>query len=394
MLLTGLVLGQLRNLGSPGVTAVPAASNRQAMQAARDFYDAVNKILSSGDRVALRSILHAQFTDHSDYHEPGTAQDLETDLLALRQTFPDLQLEPLSISAHSGIVMTNLRVTGSPHGEVAAFAIESEVVDAELELLRVEEGAVIERWASPALPWPAHVQTIGTLDNIIPMTSIRTVHLERLTLEPFAQLVVGGHLGSMLIVESGSIGVLQGSPNSVPLSDSALGAGEAIAISAGSPFNIQNSEPRPASLLIVTIAAPPSPSLTSPSPASDQPDPGSGSTRAILTDRAPIRPDQGPFQLTVKQVEIGPNTSIARHVVAEAELLLVLEGTIEAAVHTDDIIMLTDQVSVARRPGLVTIAPGQGLTVNAGTELAYRVSGATPATILLVSIDPVTRQTW
>jgi hypothetical protein len=87
---------------------------------------------------------------------------------------------------------------------------------------------------------------------------------------------------------------------------------------------------------------------------------------------------------------MGPTTTIVRHALAEAEPLLVLEGTIEAAVHSDDIVMLTDQSTVARQPGLVTVVPGQGPTVNAGTELAQWVSGSTPATKLLVGIGPGT----
>jgi quercetin dioxygenase-like cupin family protein len=391
-LVTGIVLGQLHSLDNPSVTAVPAASNRQAMLTARDFYDAVNTLLSFGNPSHLRGLVHPQFSDHSRHRDPGTADDLETDLLALRLAFPDLRIEPSNIVAHSGLVMTSLKVTGSPRGEIEGVAIDSDIVDAGFDYLRVEDGVVIERWASPALPWPAHAQTIDTLDNIMPRTTIRYVQLERITLERFAQRVFGGHSGTMLIIESGSIGLYRGLPNAVvnaagvPIGGATFTTGDHITISAGSPFRIENAEPQPASVLSVTIAD--HPSQTNPTPAPNDDGSAPSHTRELLTNEARIRAGEGPFELVVQQVQIGPGTSIAPHDVAAAEMLLVLEGSIEAAVQIGEVALLDVWDAVSRQSGLIALSSGQALTADPGTELSYRVAGSTPATLLLITLLP------
>src|SRR5680860_266055 len=87
MLLTGLVVGQIYSLGAPGLATVPA-SNPQALRTSERFYMAVNTLLESGDASSLRAVLHPGFIDHAAGGEdPGTARDLETELLAVRASF-------------------------------------------------------------------------------------------------------------------------------------------------------------------------------------------------------------------------------------------------------------------------------------------------------------------
>jgi mannose-6-phosphate isomerase-like protein (cupin superfamily) len=91
----------------------------------------------------------------------------------------------------------------------------------------------------------------------------------------------------------------------------------------------------------------------------------------------------------MSSVQLAPGATIAAHRVAEFEMLVVAEGTLDVDVRDGDIGVLTEMGTVSRQSGLISLTAGQGIAVDPGAEVSYRVTGQTPATIWLVTAAPV-----
>ena len=111
-LLTGIVLGQLGSLATqPGAfrSGAPSTAPRP-MEIARSFYDAVNHLLATGDRV-LDASLAPGFTEHEpDGQTDRTLSEMIDGLVALRSTWPNLQLTVVSLDQHESMTVARLQI--------------------------------------------------------------------------------------------------------------------------------------------------------------------------------------------------------------------------------------------------------------------------------------------
>jgi SnoaL-like domain len=192
MLLTGLVLGQLAGLSSPVPAALPD-SDPGAVQAAERFYDAVNILLGSGDPSNLRSLLHPDFIDHAETGKAsGTAGDLERRLLAIRGLLPGLRIQTFAMTHGGDLIASTLIATGSAQGTVNGVAVEASLAGPGLDLLRVANGLVLERCASPGLPVPPHIETLGSVE-VGRQSSARALNFERIVFERSSSRTLSRH---------------------------------------------------------------------------------------------------------------------------------------------------------------------------------------------------------
>jgi hypothetical protein len=119
-------------------------------------------------------------------------------------------------------------------------------------------------------------------------------------------------------------------------------------------------------------------------------DPGIGMSRTLLVSGVPVPDSTAEIGLRLHQFALGPGAEIPRHLVTGGELLLVIEGRAEVFMHAGHAGVVTEQGRVSRRDGVIPLAAGQAVGANEESELACRATGETSATLLLVTIEPVT----
>jgi len=365
------------------------------MRTATSFYAAINSLLKSSDPLSLRALLDAGFVDHAAAGEPpGTTRDLKTSLLAIRTSFPNLRLETSSTILGGDLVASTLSVTGNAHGLVNGVAVEAQLNGPAVDLLRIDSGMVIERWASSTLPNPPKVETIATI-AIDRLPSARVLLLERLVFEGSTSRALSVHEGTVLIVESGGIGVRlrtygeaahSGTP-AVPDSGDLLVAGAVSYIPAGSPFSLETSGSQTASVLQLRIEGLSPGDRTVPTTVRQVVAPGV--TRELLVQGTAIRPSNGPVSFAIHMVTLSAGTTIAKHRVAETEIVWVMDGSVQVEIDNGDVGSLTEQGTVSRRSGLFDLSIAQGITGFPGTEVACRASGQSSANVLLITVVPV-----
>jgi hypothetical protein len=393
MLLTGIVVGQLRSLGPTRSEAMPA-EDPLAQRAAANYYDAVNSLLASGDAVSLRAVLHQNFVDHSgSSQDASTAHELESQLLSLSGTLPGIQITPATITVQNAVVASNVSFTGTTQQITDDLTAEFENPPPAFEMLRIADGKVIERWAGPALSAPATVDSLTSLDASEPATAFRELRFDRLTFARFAQQTVAIHAGTFLFIESGVVQYhfsteLVGKPGNEAASENGgeLRAGDILRIPAAEPYSLVNNGLHDATVLRLTtlFADNSSPISTTLSNA-----PAPGVTRELLMSGAGIRPLQDAFQIDLLLVTLSPGAVITDHRVVEAEMLLAVDGRIEADISDGEVGVLTEQATIDRRTESLVLARGQGIAVYPKTGVAYRAASSTPATFWLVTVNRV-----
>jgi hypothetical protein len=401
MLLSGLVIGNLSALDPVGqrVDAIPPASSGTSRTAV-SFYSAIDMLLSTGDASSLRNTVHPDFIDHSPLSpEPGNIETLEAWLLSIRASSPDLRFTVTEVIAQNDLIAVDLEQTSVPDVTIAGLPVTVPQATGGYELLRVENGLVSERWASPALPGQID-PSVASLGGIDDSGWIREPRIERLTFASQSRMEMIDHKGTVLIVESGSLNLRVAGPSDLTLTDSPDGANRSwssadipVRLDAGAlhtiepdaPFLIWNTGQTDARLVALTVVQlAPVDYFYSGLDDADE----SGVTRQLLAGGATIRPDHGPFQLQVGHAVVAPGMAIAPHKVNELEMLFVTKGTVEATLENGWVFSLSDLNGLKTENDVATVGPDQAISAGYGVELSYQVTGSEPAEFWLITVMP------
>jgi steroid delta-isomerase-like uncharacterized protein len=102
-----------------------------------------------GDQAALEELFAPDFVDHGAL--PGQSPDREGHkqiLAAFRSAFPDLSVTTEDIIAEGDKVVSRWTARGTHQGELLGTApTGNEVTFTGIDVLRIAEGKVVERWA-------------------------------------------------------------------------------------------------------------------------------------------------------------------------------------------------------------------------------------------------------
>ncbi len=106
------------------------------------------EVWGAGDLEAVESIFAQDVVDHNAF--PGQApgrEGIEQTLVAYRTAFPDLALTNDDIVVGSDRVVLRWTARGTHEGELMGIpASGAEVTMTGIDILRVEDGKVVERW--------------------------------------------------------------------------------------------------------------------------------------------------------------------------------------------------------------------------------------------------------
>ncbi len=106
-------------------------------------------IWGTGDEAALKELFAPDFVDHGAL--PGQTPDREGHkqiLAAFRSAFPDLNVTTEDIVAEGDKVVTRWTARGTHQGELMGIPPTGKEVRIKgIDVLRIEEGRMVERWA-------------------------------------------------------------------------------------------------------------------------------------------------------------------------------------------------------------------------------------------------------
>jgi hypothetical protein len=171
------LLGSAAMVGDASV-ATPVRGTSDGV--VRDFYDAVNDILRTGDTAAFDQVIAADLVFHSP--SPGITPNrmgLERHLAAIRADVPGFQLHVQDIIEDSR--QAAARVVGTsiePGGFLGLRFATTPIVWGELDVFRIEHNRVVEmRFGAPA---PVLLESARQV-RVDSLTSTQSLSLERLT---------------------------------------------------------------------------------------------------------------------------------------------------------------------------------------------------------------------
>jgi hypothetical protein len=381
MLLTGIAIGQVPNLGISSMQPAAVPSTDSSLTVDR-FYAAINHLLLTGEVANLRTVAAPDYVEHHNVDAPGDIDSLEGSLLALRARFPDVQLEAIPITGERELIAVQVRVRGMNDPILAGLSVDVASPVESYELLRIQGDRVTERWTTFTMP--GSYETVASVEQLELTARLRQPVVERLTLEPQALLEDHMHHGAVIIAESGTLRVQLAGSTDLP---ERLEPGVAKVVEPEASFELWNAGREPATAFLLSVRVLDSiPAYAHTSGDAEE----RGISRELLAGGAGLRPLEGPFEMRVGHAIAVPGTTVPAHLVDEAEMMLVTEGTLQAHVVSGEVWTVSHSGDFQSKDGSHAIGPDQAISAGFGTELSYEVTGNDPAEFWLITITPIT----
>jgi hypothetical protein len=404
---TGLGLVGLAQTTRPVLVREAPVDSADAESTARDFYAAINEMLASGDSVALDNLVIPDLVEHPRRPGEGGREGLIRAVLARRAVFPGLRL--VVEDAHptgGGLVAVRLHAAGATKGSFLGLPVPvGTTVWGPIELLRVADGRVAERWGGagePTLLHPLWQSTLSaTLTDVPPMVAVR-----RISWEAGATLtVVQNPAAWFLLVERGTLTVSAGPEPRVTTGidrEATPASGDLVVIPPGTGFSAANAGTAGVSALAVVMWMPIEVSDVMPGSggalneeqairlglhwhAIGEVTIAPGVVAQVLTTGSTVPVPSG-ATLSLGRIVLAPGAALslpsegALHVVVESGALdLDVEGSAAWRTRADGSVHeLSDRSTVAADEGVVTTA----------SPVRFWQTGTEPVEILVLTVVP------
>ncbi len=389
-LFTGVWAGQAYTLFAPlGPIGAEHTPSPPVADTVWSFYDAIDLFFRAGDDAALRAVVSPEFVDHVD--TPGSLANREGFfgyLASLRTTHPALRLVPTDVIAQGDRAIAEITLSGDTGGAIKGIPLGGPPPWPEVEIVRVEDDRIVERWGGPA--GYASSTPVFSEAVIAPSRGALLPFLHRVTFAPGANDANLDRFDPAIVtVESGQINV--GTPSrterSAPMETQTLGPGNTLAITEKMDLEISNRTDAPAVILLLSLAQPAQmPTNFSPIDADDSIEiwglAGYGTVAAIATT--------GGLRAEMAEVTLAPGMRLSTHDTGLTEFVVVEAGTLTAAIDGQSVTTwLRDPRGRQTVPGSYTeLAQGFGLSVSGeGASTSYRNESSDPVTFLLVTLS-------
>lgn len=357
------------------------------------FYAAVNVAIATGELTPLQTVVAPDFvtTNALSPVQPGRA-GLEATLAQLHATIPTLRLKPEIVAAGGGQVMVQVAVTGDRGGSFLGVSLMTQPRPwSAVDVLGVTDGRVVDRRG--LLDGTGLLLPIASSPVHVSGPAYRVVTVERIVLaagEHYdGDAFVAAHV---LLAEAGHIQVASASRPGEPATNAispatpgisvALWPTELVEIPVNHRYTVTNTGAADAVLLRITIAFPSGGGEATegePGPATGEP-----VSRTLAGDLALHLPD-GPLNIAVGRVVLGPGATLSLDLGTYAALLAVDVGSLSATLpRTARVRQGTDGAQVAAKSAIV--GPGDGLAVEPETALVLRNDSSLPAEALLITV--------
>jgi hypothetical protein len=380
-LATGLAfLGLGAALGTPRMG--PGSPADSATEAAVDhFYEAVNRVLATGDPARLDEVVAPGFVDHDP--APGMPPDrdgLTALLVARHATFPGARLVVDHVVTSGDEAAVRVHAEGVATGEFLGLPLPASAGSwGPIEALRIAGDRVVERWGTAPSPlvglplwqtsWPG-----------IEATTRAAVFLERRVYAAGGGGALGGDAATRLVsVEAGALvataeaagerGGAAPLPRLLARGDrDPAGTGAASATLQG-PAELTAGD---------LVAVPPTGRLTVRND-------GAAAAVAIVVAVAP--PDRLPAGSATAARSSAEVSLRADGEVAGGRLVLAPGGTYDLPRAAGTVLAVVEAGALEPAPGQ-TVTAGNGVTVAVGDGDRWRSAGTDPAVLVVVTFPP------
>jgi hypothetical protein len=384
--LTALVVGQLGmamsrpGIGNPSLTI----QSGHAAPVVEAFYAGINDWIATENR-SLERVLAPEFLDHTSSSAPDrNSAELFTYLSSVRTAVPSLRYDILAIKASGTFVSVDLIGVPGQLTLIDGWTIAPPAQQSFREILRIEEGRIVERWSSDDR-WPSgsvlveQTRPVGFETNQQPS-------IQRFVLDATGafDLIVTGAV--MLWVESGELGIeLSGTDQTGALrfpTDSLVPGSLRIVELEGELRVRALGEDRvvlwTVSLDTIYPQTPPLGSLASNLPTGIQQDANVSLAAQLLTNAV---------QFSVQVVSLTPGSTLSTSP-ASMHAVAVVSGELQAQPQTGEVFYCFDGTRSRLLNGTETALPGEGFANKSGSSASYQVAGPDPATLILFAIHP------
>ena len=395
-----------------GDAQLPAPTRSEQRSVVFRFYDAVNLALRTGDGSGLAEAVADDLVTHDAF---GVGQDrrwLEHRLAELRAADPSAQLVVEDLVVEGDRAAVRVRAQGGRDATFLGMPVDPQPAAwAPIDLLRVADGKVAERWA---------VGDAGVLLRPVLRAELdaraadaASLGLARFTVAPGA--VASGATNPtpvLFAVEAGALRVrVEGPAPPTPASAPATGRagwadqpagrvlrpGDALVVPAGARFELGNDGQTPAVALAAALTA----ALVRPGAVLHAAwPPGAGreglagwppgvTVRTLATGPVMSLPP-GPLAVAVGRLTVAPGTALPPHAARGVELLAVESGRLGLAATAPSAVFDRGHASTPSPGGTEGIAPdGSGSEAELTRAAAAALYGGAVASLRAIGADPL-----
>lgn len=396
-LLTGFTLGQVTLVGG-NTFEKRTGSSTEATRLGLEFYDAVGVYLATGKTPELNAVVAPDFVDHVDGRPSTTgAETLLDQLRTLREFANGAELTATPVSSSGELVRFSVAMKPEMRVTVLGLPVTQGDTSTFEETLRIAGGRVAERWSTLQPPPTAKVLA-STVRDPPPANQMQPA-IKRITMLSGSTMTLRFGTAHIILVESGSLKIVGTSGKSYSrlpeFAADTVGGTEAKPIVAlpgsvtitsdDAPYLVTNQGSQVAHALLIRFSG--YVHFREHPVGTSQND--SGVQIEALSDAPVLPPRKGDWTIEVGRATFAPGTSIERHDVAGAELIVVEQGRLSVETDTCE----PDCILTVEGIGFTTGEPpevqaGQGISAGMGASAAYRVAGSAPATLLIVTVAP------
>jgi quercetin dioxygenase-like cupin family protein len=180
ILAAAALLGTATVVGDASVASPAIPAEEQSEAAIRDFYDAIDVALRTGDTTRLGKHVASDLVIHGQ--PPGISPDLiglERHLATIRTTLPEwrLQVKPVFVTGDRAVAQ--IEETSQNPGDFLGLRFAPLAIWGQFDVFRIENDRIVELWRSPSssiMTAPLKQISLG-----VPQSSSGRLSLERLS---------------------------------------------------------------------------------------------------------------------------------------------------------------------------------------------------------------------
>jgi hypothetical protein len=366
----------------------------------RQFYDAANLAIATGNLEDVRAIVAPHAVEHDVLQVPGMRSGrggLEDYLSALHAINPDLRLEAATAVATDQHIMARVTIHDPRASALSGGAIVNHGNPwGPVDVFRVAGGTIVERWGYIA--GTTLVRTLIAVPIDLPVPSPRVLTLERLHIDAGNQWLSLPAGPRLLYLEAGSLrvdveapaltepgarsrGTVAGSAGAAATRGAPLATGQPLVVPSGAGVVTTNIGTDAARLLVVTFAIPRNPGGTLPAPEGPLPGVAAQILAGGLATNVPI----GPAILALEYVALAPRASLSLSSAEGPALFALGSGRLDVTVWGRSWMRRgNDGASVATADAL--LEAGDGLQIHPDSLAMLDAAPEQPAVALVVTL--------